>query len=135
MAIGNQPTDGVASGGVVAVQPTTRTSTAPPLDPIQQIAASENARLQTATIPVAGIVKIVGEDINRVALFVQSADGSDFFLTPYPSMVFAPPGGAGTARTPQVIHSAVYPVLCQGEWYAAGNPGVVIVFWENTKAG
>lgn len=135
MATDNQVSDSGLSAGVVSVSPSSRPPGSPALDPIGQIASQDRPWLQEATIPPAGIIEIVGENINRIALYAQARDGSDFVLTPDPAATFSPPGGVGTARTPQVIHSAVYPVLCQGRWFVAGNPGVVVSYWESLKAG
>lgn len=135
MATGNQVSDSGLSAGVIGLSPASRPPSSPALDPIGQVASQDRPWLQEATIPPAGIVEIVGENVNRIALYAQARDGSDFVLTPDPSATFSPPGGPGTARTPQVIHSAVYPVLCQGRWFVAGNPGVVVAYWESLKAG
>jgi hypothetical protein len=135
MAIGSQPTDGGIGPVIVTTQPAARLPNAPALDPINQILSQDRPTPTVVTIGATGIELVAEENVNRIALYAQARTGADFVLTPDPSASFSPPGGSGAARTPQVIHSTLYPVLCQGRWYVAGNVGVVVVVWESTLQG
>lgn len=135
MATGNQPTDAGGTAQVVVTQPAYRVGSAPPLDPIQQVAAYQTLDPTSYTVPAAGIIQVVEPNVNRVAFMVDSVALRDFRVTPSSDATAGPMAGFGTARTPQVIHSSVYPLLCQGAWYVVADAGVVVRVWEILKAG
>lgn len=135
MATGNQPTDAGGTAQVVTTQPVYRVGSAPPLDPIQQVAAYAPLNPTSYTVPAGGTIQVIDPDINRVAFMVDSVALRDFRLTPSSDATAGPMAGMGTSRTPQVIHSSVYPLLCQGAWFVVADAGVVVRVLEILKAG
>lgn len=135
MATGNQPTDSGSTAQVVSTAPAYRIGSAPPLDPIQQVVSYESLSPRTITLNGVTAEPVVDANVNRVAFMVEAVGLRDFYLTASSDATAGPMPGFGSARTPQVIHSAVYPLLCQNAWYAVGDAGVVLRIWEILKAG
>lgn len=130
MAAGVTREGGAATVDPILLSPSSRPGSSPALDPIRQIATQLLRSLGSFTIPAGGIVEVATENINRIALLVQSPNADPFVVQPVNVAGYSPLGTVDGSQVPVVIHSAVFPVLCQGRWWAAGNAGVVVNVWE-----
>lgn len=81
---------------------------------------------------IAGLAatKILGENILRQCLYVWSNDtGNSMQLFPNRPTVIAV-DATHTIQIPLVIHAAVYPLLCQGEWWIVPSNTAIIYVYE-----
>lgn len=99
-------------------------------DALRQLQGFRLRALPSVAIIAGTAMQICGENVFRQALYVWPDDAS-YLVSLRPtshSLVGFPTSGVQVY--PCVIHAAVYPMLCQGIWWANSNVGCTLTIWE-----
>lgn len=109
--------------------------TDPSLNPQLQITNQQQLEPRTVTIGATGRVQVTANNVSRVAFMVDSRTAAAFRLTMDSEATYTPVVTDRAGVSPILIHSAEFPVYCQGVWYAVGDNGTVLVVWETFLVG
>lgn len=99
-------------------------------DAIRQYGGFSLYKISESSIPGLGAVRICTQNPQRQALYIWSSDtGNSIYLSPTRPTLIAV-DATKTHQLPIVIHAAVYPLLCQGEWWIVPQNTSIISVYE-----